>query len=82
MLTCNFNENNEERSHIRKQISKFLVTDGCQFGQSYSINNSMQDGTWCSTGCTKRHLFYLCAHARANKMCHVPCCLQTVKLYL
>lgn len=55
VLTCNFNENNEERSYIRKQISKFLVTDGCQFGQSYSINNSVQDVAWCSTGCTKRN---------------------------
>lgn len=81
MLTCNFNENNEERSHIRKQISKFLVTDGCQFGQSYSINNSMQDGAWCSTGCTKRHLF-IYVRMLAQTKCAKACCLQTVKLYL
>lgn len=75
MLTCNFNENNEERSYIRKQISKFLVTDGCQFGQSYSIfySNSMQDVAWCSTGCTKRNCVctYLSMCARLRKQ-NVP----------
>lgn len=51
VLTCNCNENDEGRSAIRKHIRKFPVTDGCQFKQSCSIDNSTQHVASCSANC-------------------------------